>query len=113
MPRRKFPPVWRSAFVRCNHRAAPGKPACDARRTLAKPLGEYVRPPPCRVCGAREYRIDGDRTRLRMSPPRPCNCGQYPFPHRPGSLWCDLNRAAWPDGERDARRTGWHSVTPR
>ena len=101
-------PVWRSAYVRCCGRSHKGQRACDARRTLAKPLGEYVRPPPCRVCGRRVYRIDAARTRERMTPRRQCNCGSYPFPHRPGSLWCDRNRDLWPEGERDARSTGWH-----
>jgi len=109
MAARKHPLVWRSAYVRCNGRHRKGARPCDARRTLAKPLGEYVRPPACRVCGCREYRIDGARHRERVTPPKPCQCSEYPFPHRPGSLWCALNRASWPEGERDALSTGWHS----
>jgi hypothetical protein len=76
-----------SSFVRCNHRAH-GR-ACDARRTLAKPLERYVRPPRCKVCGRRKYRVDLSRTlergRFRK---RPCRCCEYPFPHRLGSGLC-------------------------
>jgi hypothetical protein len=96
-----------SSFVRCNHRAH-GR-ACDARRTLAKPLSQYVRPPRCKVCGRRKYRVDVSRTleRGRYSK-KACNCYEYPFPHRRGSLWCAHNRDNWPNEERDARSTGWH-----
>lgn len=100
-----------SSFVRCNHRSH-GR-ACDTRRTLAKPLNDYLRPPRCTVCGKRKYRVDVSRTLERGRYRRkPCNCGEYPFPHRVGSKWCALNTNK-PNEERDPRSSGWHSRTRR
>lgn len=81
--------------VRCNHRSKPGQRCCDARRTLAMPIGFYVRIPKCRVCGARNYREDRWRSmnEIGANGKKPCNCGHYPFPHRKGGGMCELNPA--------------------
>ncbi|MBR8027804.1 hypothetical protein KDX27_22630 [Burkholderia cenocepacia] len=67
--------------VRCLH--------CEARRCLPRLLSQYVRPPRCRVCGKRLYRVDrwmNQRDTRKMR----CDCSGYWFPHRRGSLFCWL-----------------------
>lgn len=82
-----------SSFVRCAWRRRPGQRECGARRTLAKPLHDYVTPPPCRHCGQRRrYRVDLSRTLERgRYRKKPCRCYEYPFPHRLGSGLCIHN----------------------
>lgn len=82
-----------SSFVRCNYRHRVGARACDTRRTLAKPLQQYVTPPACRCCGRRRhYRVDVSRTLERgRYRKKPCTCYEYPFPHRLGSGLCMHN----------------------
>ena len=80
------------SYVRCSK--------CGARRTLTKPLGHYLRPPPCRSCGRTKYRVDKYRTTVERNPKiKPCYCHRfepllgslYWFPHRRGSLMCGHN----------------------
>lgn len=87
-------PVVFHTRVRCNHRSAKGKRACDARRTLSMPIEHYYRLPACRVCGKRSYRPDKWRTlnEIGAAAPKPCNCGLfYGFPHHKGRGMCEHN----------------------
>lgn len=60
---------------------------CETRRVLARHPDDYTRLPACRVCGAKDYRVDAwmmKRNTRRMA----CTCGGYHFWHRIGSLYC-------------------------
>lgn len=65
--------------------------SCWSRRTLKKPLREYVRPPKCLVCGARKLFLCKDRLPSRRGRKQKCTCTGYHFPHRKGSKWCHEN----------------------
>lgn len=89
------------ARVRCKQpRARPSGVvrACDARRTLAMPIGWYKILPPCRKCGARNYRRDEHRNKVGRGGKHNevCRCPNYfsakgAFPHRKGAGLCEHN----------------------
>lgn len=77
------------SYVRCS--------SCQARRTLAKTITDYIRLPRCRRCDHNHYYVDHYRTTVeRGKSVKPCQChrtgvpfpGLYWFPHRKGSKWC-------------------------
>lgn len=73
-------PWKKGAWYRCTH--------CWTRRTLSKPVEEYVTPPKCRCCGRKLKYRDKYREKAELTTP-PCNCGDPVYPHRPGSsVWC-------------------------
>jgi hypothetical protein len=83
--------------VRCNARRN-GR-ACDTRRTLAMhPTWYKFGPPPCRKCGATNYRVDNHRMKHGRGGTRneTCRCPNYfgkngAFPHRKGFGACEHN----------------------
>lgn len=60
-----------------------GRVRCLARRTLRRAWTEYLRVPPCRVCGGRTYWIEQHR-KGRKDRKDLCRCGAHP--HRRASL---------------------------
>lgn len=64
---------------------------CWTRRTLPKPLSEYVRTPKCKICGTTLLFVCKDRLPSRWGHKRRCNCNGYYFPHRKGGGWCEHN----------------------
>jgi hypothetical protein len=69
-------------YVRCSH--------CEARRTLARKLADYVRVPRCRRCGRNRYRVDRWRHKHERGKKPTCTRWDclYGFPHRRGSRLC-------------------------
>lgn len=70
-------------YVRCSH--------CEARRTLARKLDDYIRTPPCRSCGSKKYRVDRWRHKHERGKNAPiCKDWRccYGFIHRKGSRLC-------------------------
>lgn len=72
----------RSYACRCSH--------CEARRRLPKHPSQYVRKTAllCRSCSKGYYRVDKFRDSGREHAGKTCQCGNYSFPHRRGSLYC-------------------------
>lgn len=60
---------------------------CDARKVLKFRPDEYNIQPQCRVCGARDFRID-KWMNSRDTSKTVCTCEGYHFWHRMGSLYC-------------------------
>lgn len=73
--------AWKTgAWYRCTH--------CWTRRTLPRPVEEYIRQPKCRGCGRLLTYRDKHREKVEMKR-KPCHCDAFHFPHRPGSsVWC-------------------------
>ena len=63
--------------------------SCFVRRVLPKSPGEYLKPPKCKNCGARNYRPDKWMNERKS---KACHCDGYHFPHRPGSLGCKYDK---------------------
>lgn len=70
---------------------------CEARRRLPKHPDEYVRPPRCRNCGARTWRVDRYRDDGREQRGHTCRCEGYSFPHFRGRGYCLSNLALTAD----------------
>lgn len=69
--------------IRCHCRCR----KCEARRCFPRRLVDYVRVPPCEVCGSRDWRSDRWMNRRDVKA-MTCLCSGYWFPHRRGSLYC-------------------------
>lgn len=63
---------------------------CETRRALRMHPDKYYVIPKCKVCGARDYRIDKWMNK-RKSRKQICFCDGYWFPHREKSKWCIHN----------------------
>jgi len=79
-----------SVACRCN------RAACQHRRRLPKHPGEYTRPPKCKSCGKGHYRPDPYRTAGKEWR-KPCQCGNYHFPHARGRGYCAHNPHLTPE----------------
>jgi hypothetical protein len=61
--------------------------ACQQRRTLPRHPNTYIRPPRCRGCGGRSFRVDKFRKRVENKR-YACDCNGYGFRHKIKSKWC-------------------------
>lgn len=60
--------------------------------------------PRCPVCGTRRRTAKQLLDHFRTSGHKPCTCGGYHYPHRPGSPYCDQRPES---GVLRALRDGW------
>lgn len=58
---------------------------CGTRHTFPQPVYWYKRRPKCRLCHARDFRLDQYMLKRQSFG---CRCGAYAFPHRPGGGRC-------------------------
>lgn len=57
--------------------------SCRTRRTLNKPIGQYVREPDCLECGGV---LVSTRCDNEYDSRRTCNCNGIEWPHRKGAI---------------------------
>lgn len=67
-------------YCRCSRKK------CQARVTLSKHPEDYVRPPKCKMCGGRKFRVD--RWRGKNERGVACRCQGTHYPHRHKSIVC-------------------------
>ena len=66
---------------RCTRR----RRGCQGRKTLKKPIEQYVRVPTCPNCKGPLY---FDKRRKEETQKNKCQCDGYPYPHKRGSKFC-------------------------
>lgn len=84
-------------FYRCGN--------CRTARVLPRELWNYLRPPACRNCFAKDWRMDMSRYKAwlnRTNPYNTCRCNGLHFNHRAGSnVFCVKSKV--PPTEEDYR----------
>jgi hypothetical protein len=73
---------------------------CGARRTLKKPIEQYVRRPHCLRCGMDSLKPVKERKRNTF---RACYCDGYHYPHSKGSKWCRYSKSILTDDDLEER----------
>jgi len=76
---------------------------CGARKTLKKPIEQYVRKPMCPSCGKDKLKSVNTREKARNKK-RMCNCGECSFPHHMGTEpWCKHAKTGPTDRDYEER----------
>jgi len=88
----------RAYYYRCHRRIrSKGKDSagrnkhCGGRKTLRKPIEQYLREQKCPLCHHKgslrldNWRKKNERGRCKQK----CICDGLPYPHRRGSKWCN------------------------
>jgi hypothetical protein len=77
------------------------KSSCRQRRTLKRPIEQYVREPRCLACGGR---LSYDPEPKRRHNQEKCVCDGYHFPHRRGTEpWCRYAKKGPSDKDYEER----------
>lgn len=77
------------------------KAGCRKRVSFKHLKDWYVISKLCPACGNDSLKLD--MTRKTYNQANRCNCDGYHFPHRLGSLWCNLNMSQRTDEDYQNR----------
>lgn len=97
--------------MRCGH----GKQGCYARFTLRRHPDQYVRPVRCPYCKSLNVHSVEKARRAEQKKQDTCYCGNYPFPHRKGSLRMCMHHPSIHEEPTDEEKDDYYRCmdTPR